>query len=136
MVRLPPLPTLLLLTAAKSSAAFCPSSIGSSAFVPVRTHHRATSTSALQMNLFDRFSRVARSNLNNILKNLEDPEKLLNQAVEDMQVRCSVTVLYFVSPIVFIIFVQPYLTRLFCYLLTVLLIVMLGRSCQNPSIIC
>lgn len=37
------------------------------------------------MNLFDRFSRVAKSNLNNILKGLEDPEKIMNQAVEDMQ---------------------------------------------------
>lgn len=37
------------------------------------------------MNLFDRFSRVAKSNLNNIVKNLEDPEKILNQALEDMQ---------------------------------------------------
>lgn len=37
------------------------------------------------MNLFDRFSRVAKSNLNNVLKNLEDPEKIMNQAVEDMQ---------------------------------------------------
>jgi len=37
------------------------------------------------MNLFDRFSRVAKSNLNNILQNLEDPEKIMNQAVEDMQ---------------------------------------------------
>jgi len=40
---------------------------------------------SLSMNLFDRFSRVAKSNLNNILKNLEDPEKIMNQAVEDMQ---------------------------------------------------
>ena len=38
------------------------------------------------MNLFDRFSRVAKSNLNNILKNLEDPEKIMTQALEDMQV--------------------------------------------------
>jgi len=37
------------------------------------------------MNLFDRFTRVAKSNLNNVLKNLEDPEKIMNQAVEDMQ---------------------------------------------------
>lgn len=43
-------------------------------------------SSALQMNLFDRFSRVAKSNLNNILKNLEDPEKIMSQALEDMQV--------------------------------------------------
>lgn len=41
--------------------------------------------SSLSMNLFDRFSRVAKSNLNNILQNLEEPEKILNQAVEDMQ---------------------------------------------------
>lgn len=37
------------------------------------------------MNLFDRFSRVAKSNLNNLLQNLEDPEKIMSQAVEDMQ---------------------------------------------------
>jgi phage shock protein A len=37
------------------------------------------------MNLFDRFARVAKANANNILKGLEDPEKILNQAVEDMQ---------------------------------------------------
>ena len=44
------------------------------------------SNTSLQMNLFDRFSRVAKSNLNNVLKNLEDPEKIMNQALEDMQV--------------------------------------------------
>jgi phage shock protein A len=46
-----------------------------------------SSSSALQMNLFDRFSRVAKSNLNNILQSLEDPEKIMTQALEDMQVR-------------------------------------------------
>jgi hypothetical protein len=49
----------------------------------------ATSATALQMNLFDRFTRVVNANLNNILKNLEDPEKIMNQALEDMQVRGS-----------------------------------------------
>ena len=39
------------------------------------------------MNLFDRAARVAKSNINNVLKTLEDPEKIMNQAVEDMQVR-------------------------------------------------
>ncbi len=43
-------------------------------------------STALQMNLFDRFTRVAKSNLNNILKTLEDPEKIMSQALEDMQV--------------------------------------------------
>jgi hypothetical protein len=42
--------------------------------------------SALSMNLFDRFARVAKANLNNVLKTMEEPEKILNQAIEDMQV--------------------------------------------------
>jgi PspA/IM30 family len=46
-----------------------------------------TSLTVLHMNLFDRFSRVAKSNLNNILQSLEDPEKIMTQALEDMQVR-------------------------------------------------
>jgi len=37
------------------------------------------------MNLFDRFTRVAKANLNNLLQKLEDPEKVLGQAVEDLQ---------------------------------------------------
>jgi len=37
------------------------------------------------MNLFDRFQRVAKANLNNVLKTLEDPEKIMTQALEDMQ---------------------------------------------------
>jgi len=37
------------------------------------------------MNMFDRFSRVAKANINSVLKNMEDPEKILNQAMEDMQ---------------------------------------------------
>jgi len=51
----------------------------------VATANIETSSTQLHMNLFDRFSRVAKSNLNNILQNLEDPEKIMNQAVEDMQ---------------------------------------------------
>jgi phage shock protein A len=39
----------------------------------------------MQMNLFDRFARVTKGTLNDILKNLEDPEKIMNQALEDMQ---------------------------------------------------
>lgn len=44
-----------------------------------------TSTTALQMSLFDRFFRVAKANMNLVLSSLEDPEKIMNQAVEDMQ---------------------------------------------------
>ena len=54
-----------------------------------------TRTTALQMNLFDRFSRVAKSNLNNVLKNLEDPEKIMNQALEDMQVSSLISSMVF-----------------------------------------
>ena len=39
----------------------------------------------LQMNIFDRFVRVVSSNVNSVLKGLEDPEKVLEQAVNDMQ---------------------------------------------------
>lgn len=46
---------------------------------------KSRSPTALSMNLFDRFQRVAKANINNVLKNLEDPEKIMNQAVEDMQ---------------------------------------------------
>eukprot|EP00617_Octactis_speculum_P023814 CAMPEP_0185767286 /NCGR_PEP_ID=MMETSP1174-20130828/41870_1 /TAXON_ID=35687 /ORGANISM="Dictyocha speculum, Strain CCMP1381" /LENGTH=247 /DNA_ID=CAMNT_0028451379 /DNA_START=173 /DNA_END=916 /DNA_ORIENTATION=+ len=36
------------------------------------------------MNLFERFGRVAKANLNQIISNLEDPEKVMTQAVEDL----------------------------------------------------
>ena len=67
----------VFLTLLAQTAAFAPSA-----------HPRTTSvrSSALHMNMFDRFSRVAKANINNVLKNMEDPEKILNQAVEDMQV--------------------------------------------------
>jgi hypothetical protein len=43
-------------------------------------------TTALNANLFDRFARVAKANINNVLKGMEDPEKVMEQALEDMQV--------------------------------------------------
>ena len=78
-----------------SASAFAPSRpVGTSAFVQQQSSsYRSTpSSTMLHMNLFDRFQRVAKSNLNNILKNLEDPEKIMNQAVEDMQVGCCLVV--------------------------------------------
>jgi len=36
-------------------------------------------------NLFDRFVRVAKSNVNSLLQGIEDPEKVLDQAVDEMQ---------------------------------------------------
>eukprot|EP00967_Tisochrysis_lutea_P157274 scaffold318806_cov17-Tisochrysis_lutea.AAC.1 len=37
------------------------------------------------MNLADRFVRLVKSNVNSALSSLEDPEKVLEQAVNDMQ---------------------------------------------------
>ncbi|NJO94595.1 MAG: PspA/IM30 family protein, partial [Hydrococcus sp. RM1_1_31] len=37
------------------------------------------------MGLFDRLSRVVRANLNDMVSKAEDPEKVLEQAVIDMQ---------------------------------------------------
>ena len=80
---------LAILSLLAQTQAFAPSMpLSSSRFIGTRNvEHRVASGSALNMNLFDRFARVAKANANNILKNLEDPEKILNQAVEDMQVR-------------------------------------------------
>lgn len=46
-----------------------------------------SSSTVLHMNLLDRFVRVAKSNLNSIAAKVEDPEKIMNQAMIDMQVR-------------------------------------------------
>lgn len=86
--------TVALLSVA-SSQAFAPASMGST-FVQTSTPTRTAFVSpynvaprntnmALQMNLLDRFTRVAKANINNVLKSLEDPEKILTQALEDMQ---------------------------------------------------
>eukprot|EP01041_Mallomonas_annulata_P001042 gene1042-2039_t len=48
-------------------------------------HQCKLSRSGLSMNIADRFFRVVKSNINNVLQNLEDPEKVLDQAVGDMQ---------------------------------------------------
>jgi phage shock protein A len=41
--------------------------------------------SPLKMGIADRFFRVVKSNVNGLLSNLEDPEKVIDQAVNDMQ---------------------------------------------------
>lgn len=56
--------------------------VGRPLMIPTRI---ASSKTALSMNLFDRFTRVVKGNVNEVLKNLEDPEKIMNQAIEDMQ---------------------------------------------------
>jgi phage shock protein A len=37
------------------------------------------------MNIFQRFFRIIRANVNQLLSGMEDPEKLINQTVTDMQ---------------------------------------------------
>ena len=49
------------------------------------THQRPSAGMSLRMNIADRFFRVVKSNVNSLLSNLEDPEKILDQAVNDMQ---------------------------------------------------
>lgn len=91
MVRFTLATTLALVATTTTCKAFAPTTTGrsTSSFVgtSLATPGYVGSTTALQMNLFDRFQRVAKSNLNNVLKGLEDPEKIMNQALEDMQVR-------------------------------------------------
>ena len=56
------------------------------AFVPAgRAPNFESRSSSLQMNISDRFARVVKSNVNNITDSLEDPDKVLDQAVADMQ---------------------------------------------------
>jgi phage shock protein A len=87
-----PFTTAAVITAllASSTQGFAPS-VTTSTFVTKKTVSTSAGAavrqngSALSMNLFDRFQRVAKANINNALKNMEDPEKILNQALEDMQ---------------------------------------------------
>jgi len=46
---------------------------------------RVSRNTVLSMNLFSRFGRVAKANLNQVLNKMEDPEKMMNQAVDDLQ---------------------------------------------------
>lgn len=46
---------------------------------------RGATRRLLSMNLFSRFFRVLRSNLNALVSGMEDPEKVLNQSMDDMQ---------------------------------------------------
>ena len=79
---------------ASSTMAFAPSSafLGTrrQSLIPEVPAPTSTTSTSLQMNLFDRFTRVAKATANDILKNLEDPEKIMNQALEDMQVRTTI----------------------------------------------
>ncbi len=53
--------------------------------VPVKSTNTRLDSTALHANLFDRFFRVARGNMNSIVSRFEDPEKVMDQALVDMQ---------------------------------------------------
>jgi len=54
---------------------------------PILTTQMKSSPTSLQAgsNLFDRFTRVVKGNVNNVLRTWEDPEKVMTQALDDMQ---------------------------------------------------
>lgn len=70
--------------------AFAPVGPGTSTFtrstpMPGVVPHSST-TLAMKGNLVDRFVRVFNANVNKFVSGLEDPEKVIVQAVDDMQV--------------------------------------------------
>eukprot|EP00544_Gedaniella_sp_CCMP2646_P003476 CAMPEP_0202490406 /NCGR_PEP_ID=MMETSP1361-20130828/7816_1 /ASSEMBLY_ACC=CAM_ASM_000849 /TAXON_ID=210615 /ORGANISM="Staurosira complex sp., Strain CCMP2646" /LENGTH=320 /DNA_ID=CAMNT_0049120285 /DNA_START=119 /DNA_END=1081 /DNA_ORIENTATION=- len=54
-------------------------------FGPMHSSSPQTSHTALQMNLVNRFLKVAQSNVLKVIQSLESPEKIMNQAMIDMQ---------------------------------------------------
>ena len=71
---------------ASASSSFCPTLRTTHATAPAGKRGGAA---VLSMNLGERFVRLVKANVNDLLTKNEDPEKLLNQIVEDMQVRPS-----------------------------------------------
>jgi phage shock protein A len=59
--------------------------LNSTAWVGPRPAGRDVRVAMRNDNLFDRFVRVAKSNLNKVVQGMEDPEKVLDQAVDEMQ---------------------------------------------------
>lgn len=53
--------------------------------VETKRYVRVAGAAGMQMNIFERFFRVLRANLNQLVTGMEDPEKMLNQTVTDMQ---------------------------------------------------
>eukprot|EP00934_Nitzschia_sp_Nitz4_P000399 Nitzschia sp. Nitz4//scaffold147_size54853//38766//39835//NITZ4_006624-RA/size54853-augustus-gene-0.2-mRNA-1//1//CDS//3329536714//399//frame0 len=68
--------------AAMSSSSF---SENRSPMVQPQRLSSASASTQLHMNMISRFGKVVMSNVNNWIRMLEDPEKIMSQAVEDMQ---------------------------------------------------
>ena len=78
------LPSLLLLSSpAVSAFAVCGPVARPS--VPASVVQRRACSADVQMNMLERFGRLVKSNVNDVMGKLEDPEKVLEQAVQDMQ---------------------------------------------------
>jgi PspA/IM30 family len=65
---------------------------------PIDRHPRPLMELSAQGNPVDRFFRVLRSNVNKLVSNMEDPEKIIVQAVSDMQVRPKLCVVHIFAP--------------------------------------
>jgi len=90
------LSTAALVALAASSQAFVsPSFVAPRHQLPAAFSHESNlmksksaprvANTAMKMNLFDRFVRVTKANVDGVLKKMEDPEKIMGQALEDMQ---------------------------------------------------
>ena len=74
-----------LRSTSSSSSSFCPS-LRTQAATVAQTRRAPGHSVAVSMNLGERFVRLVKANVNELLSKNEDPEKMLNQIVEDMQV--------------------------------------------------
>jgi hypothetical protein len=78
----------VMATTRGAKSAFVPLFQGGGSHIPMGIH--TTTTTALSMigngNLIDRFTRVVKSNINKFVSSIENPEKIIVQAVDDMQV--------------------------------------------------
>jgi len=90
-------PAVARATAMRPAAPGAVAPISQSSFVassPIRHRAPTTTTSsttlAMKGNLVDRFVRVFNANVNKFVSGLEDPEKVIVQAVDDMQVSTRV----------------------------------------------
>jgi hypothetical protein len=71
------------------SSTYLSAAFTSAIFIGCTTNNETSVSDAFSMNLFDRFARVTKSNVNTIINRFESPEKIMTQAVVDMQVRNS-----------------------------------------------
>jgi phage shock protein A len=79
----------LLLVSSSQSFLLPPPALAPHHYNVASTQHlttpRRVRSTALNMGLLTRFTRVVKANLNFLLHKFEDPEKIMNQAVSDMQ---------------------------------------------------